>query len=75
MIRCNLCGAEFDARDAKCAPACPVFDACKFTCCPNCGYMQVDPARAVSVQLLARVQKLLKKKEERVEKNKSAVRT
>ncbi len=62
MMHCPLCGFEYDAREAKCAPQCPLFDECDFICCPNCGYTEVDPARAASVRIL---RKLLGKKENR----------
>ena len=68
-MRCSLCGYEFDQRDARCTPACPMFEECEFICCPNCGYLEVDPAHAKSVQFL---QKLLRRNEKRTEKQTDA---
>jgi hypothetical protein len=38
MLRCALCGCEFDPRAGGCRPSCPLAGNCGVVCCPRCGY-------------------------------------
>lgn len=46
MVKCPLCGFQFDpAGAASACGACPLGSGCDSACCPNCGYSFV-PAPA-----------------------------
>ena len=53
-MRCPLCSHEFDAREGRCAPACPLQSGCHFICCPRCGYAIADEAKSTSARWLRR---------------------
>ncbi len=52
MMKCPLCGFEFEAQAMTCTPACPLKGACHFVCCPRCGSQIVDADQATSVKVL-----------------------
>jgi Fe2+ transport system protein FeoA len=54
MIRCQLCGFEFDPDQLTCHPACPLHSRCNLICCPNCGYQAVDASRSRAAGWLRR---------------------
>lgn len=53
MIRCALCGFEYEPVPS-CPASCPLNGACHFVCCPRCGYQNIDPSQSVSVQFVKR---------------------
>ncbi len=46
MVRCGLCGFEFDERSMLCHSQCPLAEGCAILCCPNCGYQFVDETKS-----------------------------
>jgi Fe2+ transport system protein FeoA len=38
IIRCPLCGFEFEKSATPCHQGCPMNAYCNLTCCPNCRY-------------------------------------
>lgn len=54
MMRCQLCGFEFDPDQRTCHPACPLHSRCNLICCPNCGYQVVDASRSRAAGWLRR---------------------
>jgi ferrous iron transport protein A len=46
MVRCALCGFEFDEQAMLCHSQCPLADGCAILCCPNCGYQFVDESKS-----------------------------
>ena len=55
MVRCALCGFEFDERAMLCHSQCPLADGCAILCCPNCGYQFVDEAKSPLAAWLRRL--------------------
>jgi hypothetical protein len=49
MIRCALCGFEYEPVPS-CPASCPLNGACHFVCCPRCGYQNIDPSQSSSVK-------------------------
>lgn len=49
MIRCALCGFEYEPLPA-CPLSCPLRGGCHFVCCPHCGYQNIDASQAESVK-------------------------
>ena len=47
MIKCPLCGKDFNKDEALCA-GCPFHDRCELTRCPNCGYEFVGESKIVN---------------------------
>jgi rubredoxin len=45
LLRCALCGFEFDGAQATCGHACPLAASCNLVRCPSCGY-EFPPPRA-----------------------------
>ncbi len=44
MLKCPLCGYDFNETAMNCATVCPIaaVQGCHLVCCPNCGYQMVD---------------------------------
>jgi len=38
MLKCSLCGSEFDSKAQGCRPSCPMANGCGMVCCPRCGF-------------------------------------
>jgi rubredoxin len=55
LMRCTLCGHEFDPAALACHSACPLSAGCAVICCPNCGYHMVNESRSKTVVWLRRV--------------------
>ena len=58
MMRCDMCGYEFDATGLACHTSCPLGSQCMVICCPHCGYSTVNPARS---RLLTWVERWIKR--------------
>ena len=58
MMRCAMCGYEFDAAGLACHTSCPLGAQCMVVCCPHCGYSTVNPARS---RLLTWVERWVKR--------------
>lgn len=58
MMRCAMCGYEFDATGLACHTSCPLGSQCMVICCPHCGYSTVNPARS---RLLTWVERWIKR--------------
>jgi Fe2+ transport system protein FeoA len=54
MIKCALCGYEFDEQALACHSQCPMSAGCAILCCPNCGYQVVDESKAWGASLIKR---------------------
>ena len=54
MIKCALCGCEFDEQALACHSQCPMSNGCAIICCPNCGYQVVDESKAWGASLIKR---------------------
>ncbi len=68
MVKCALCGHEFDERLLMCHVRCPMAAGCSIVCCPNCGYQAVDAEKSQTVNFARRLQDMLagrKRPEER----------
>jgi len=50
MIRCQLCGYEFDETQASACSSCALNPHCAVICCPNCGYQSVDESKSKLTQ-------------------------
>jgi hypothetical protein len=48
MLRCALCGNEFDAQGLGCRPSCPMSAGCAVVCCPRCGYSFPQEAKGLA---------------------------
>jgi len=75
MIRCALCGYEFDEYPERrreaclvrsghetgmvCHSQCPLAERCAIICCPNCGYQVVDETKSGMVSLIRKIEKAL----------------
>jgi len=46
MIRCQLCGFQFEEGGQTICTSCPLNKGCELICCPNCGY-QIPPEPTV----------------------------
>ena len=55
MMRCQLCGYDYDPAGLDCHSKCPMADGCHIICCPNCGYQVVDSEKSSAVNVLRRV--------------------
>jgi|GEM_PF-7095957 citrate lyase alpha subunit len=51
MIRCALCGFEYEPVPS-CPASCPLNGACHFVCCPRCGYQNIDASQSAAVKLV-----------------------
>ena len=57
MMKCPLCGTEFDEGSVVACQSCPLAGKnCNLVCCPNCGYEWPAESRIV-----ARIKSLLQK--------------
>ena len=52
MIKCALCGYEFDEKAMACHSQCPMSEGCAIICCPNCGYQVVDESKTWGAMFL-----------------------
>lgn len=55
LVRCRLCGHEFDPAALACHAGCPLGPRCSLVCCPNCGYQVVDESRTLVARVLGRL--------------------
>ncbi len=46
MMRCPLCGFEFEETAMNCHSSCTFNESCAIICCPNCGYQVPDERRS-----------------------------
>ncbi|MCC7451870.1 MAG: ferrous iron transport protein A [Anaerolineae bacterium] len=46
MMRCALCGYEFDETQMACHASCALNNHCTIVCCPNCGHQTVDESKS-----------------------------
>jgi len=63
MIRCPLCGHEFQPDSLTCHTGCPMGRRCNLVCCPHCGYHIVDESRSRAANWLRRLWPAAGKKE------------
>jgi len=54
MIRCALCGFEYEPAPS-CPTACPLRGNCHFVCCPRCGYQNIDASQSEAVKFASDV--------------------
>lgn len=59
MMKCQLCGYEFDKENLACHVGCPLAQGCAIICCPKCGYQVVDEDRSAMVSALRRLKERL----------------
>ncbi len=50
MMRCQLCGFEFDPTEMSCHASCALNEYCAVICCPNCGHQTVDESKSKLAQ-------------------------
>ncbi len=55
MMRCQLCGFEFDPTEMSCHASCALIQYCAVVCCPNCGHQTVDESKSKLAQGMRRV--------------------
>jgi ferrous iron transport protein A len=55
MMRCQLCGFEFDQTQMSCHASCALNAYCAVICCPNCGHQTVDESKSKLAQGLRRL--------------------
>jgi Fe2+ transport system protein FeoA len=55
MMRCPLCGFEFDATAMSCHSSCAFNESCGIICCPNCGYQMADEQKSRLASVLRRL--------------------
>ena len=46
IMRCPLCGYEFEASAKSCHSSCAFNESCGIICCPNCGYQIPDERKS-----------------------------
>jgi hypothetical protein len=49
-----MCGIEYDPEGHMACEACPLNRDCQITCCPVCGYQNIDPSGSRLAQLASR---------------------
>ena len=62
MVKCALCGHEFDERALACHSQCPMAQGCAIICCPNCGYQVGDEQKSGVAGLIRRMQSALERR-------------
>jgi Fe2+ transport system protein FeoA len=55
MMRCALCGFEFDQTQMACHASCALNAHCAVICCPNCGHQTVDESASKVAQGVRRL--------------------
>lgn len=55
MLRCSMCGYDFDPTDLACHSSCPLGGGCMVICCPRCGYSMVNPERSTALAWFKRL--------------------
>lgn len=56
MIKCQLCGYEYETENLACHRGCPLASRCAVICCPSCGYQVVDESRSQTAGLIRKTQ-------------------
>ena len=51
LIRCAMCGFEYDPAQHRACGSCPLQKGCEMVCCPACGYQSVDVHKSVLARL------------------------
>lgn len=54
MMRCPLCGYEFEVTAMNCHSSCVFNESCGIICCPNCGYQIPDERKTRVASALRR---------------------
>jgi Fe2+ transport system protein FeoA len=54
VTRCSLCGHVFQTEARGHCEACPLSNGCHTTCCPVCGYVDIDTRQSTIVRWLER---------------------
>lgn len=63
MMKCALCGYEFDEAGLACHSRCPLAKGCAIICCPNCDYQVVDEQKSGTVALARKIQTWLTRRQ------------
>lgn len=55
LITCAMCGARYSPAENQACSACPLSQDCQLTCCPSCGFENVDVSQSSLARLAARL--------------------